>query len=242
MENTSTATSFDVIVIGSGPAGYIAAIRCQQLGMSVACVEKWLDPQGSPRLGGTCLNVGCIPSKAMLESSHHFEFIEHEADEHGIRVKGAVADLKKMVARKQDIVNDLTNGIRLLFEFKNIAWLQGTGKLKINNQVEVNFNDGQQASYQAKHVILATGSVPSALNGVEFDHQLICDSEDALSWTQAPKRLGVIGAGVIALEMGSVWRRLGSQVKLFHPSSTFLRNADTTVAKAAKKAFLNQRS
>ena len=231
-------TSFDVIVIGAGPAGYVAAIRAQQLGMSVACVDKWVDPEGTPRLGGTCLNVGCIPSKAMLESSHHYEFIQHEADEHGIKVTKAVADMGKMLARKRQIVKELTDGINLLFEAKNIQWLQGTGTLLPNLQVQV---EGKSAgTYQAKHVILATGSVPTEMAAAPFDHELICDSEDALSWQKPPKRLGVLGAGVIALEMGSVWRRLGSEVKMFHPSAAFLRNADAAVARAAKKAFMKQ--
>jgi dihydrolipoamide dehydrogenase len=232
--------NYDVIVIGAGPAGYVAALRCQQLGMKVACVDKWLDPTGKPRLGGTCLNVGCIPSKAMLESSHHFEFISDEADEHGIKVKEVVADIKKMLARKTQIINELTGGIEILFDVKGIKWYQGTATLLTNSVVRVVSHKAEETQVSAKHIILAPGSVPTEMTEAPFDGDLICDSEDALAWEKPPKRLGVLGAGVIALEMGSVWRRLGSQVTLFHPSATFLRNADQTVAKNVKKTFLKQ--
>lgn len=233
--------NYDVVVIGAGPAGYVAAIRCVQLGMSVACVDKWIDPEGQPRLGGTCLNVGCIPSKALLESAHHFDFINHEADEHGIKVKGAVADIDKMLARKEQIINELTNGIGMLFKAKGIQWYQGVGTLLANLQVKVTPHEGEAVTITGKNVILACGSVPAEIPVVPFDHELVCDSEDALKWHKAPKRLGIVGAGVIALEMGSVWRRLGSEVQLFYPpNDEFLITADKAIAKRAQKMFASQ--
>lgn len=233
--------NYDVVIIGAGPAGYVAAIRCVQLGMQVACVDKWVDKDSKPRLGGTCLNVGCIPSKALLESAHYFDFIHNEANEHGITVKEAVADIQQMLTRKNQIINELTGGIELLFKAKAITWYQGRGMLLPNLQIKVTPHESEGLVIGAKHVIIASGSIPTQLPVVPVDRKLVCDSEDALAWQTVPKRLGIIGAGVIALELGSVWRRLGSKVQLFYPpNDEFLSSADKTIAKRAEKIFADQ--
>jgi dihydrolipoamide dehydrogenase len=232
--------AFDVVVIGAGPGGYVAAIRAAQLGMSVACVDAWVDGDKQPRLGGTCLNVGCIPSKALLESSHHYEFMQHEAAEHGIVAKGVSADVPAMIKRKAKVVNDLTQGIEMLFKKKKIAWHQGHGKLLANQQVQVQPHEGEAYTLQAKDVIIATGSTPRVLEAVPQDGKHIGDSSDALAWQEVPERLGVLGAGVIALELGSVWNRLGSEVTLFQPVSDFLPGADTMISRMAHRTFTKQ--
>jgi dihydrolipoyl dehydrogenase len=227
--------SFDVVVIGAGPAGYIAAIRAAQLGFSVGCIEKWKTPKGDYALGGTCLNVGCIPSKALLESSENYERVLHQFKAHGITASGVKFDLKTMQERKGRIVGKMTSGIAGLFKKNKITWLQGHGKLvsggaswKVQVDAEV---------VEAKSVVIATGSKARHLPGVPVDNQLICDNEGALAFDTVPARLGVIGAGVIGLELGSVWRRLGSTVKVLEALPTFLGAADESVAQEAWKIF-----
>jgi dihydrolipoamide dehydrogenase len=231
---------YDVIVIGGGPGGYVAAIRCAQLGMKVACVEEWINKQGKPALGGTCLNVGCIPSKALLESSERVEEIEHHNAEHGISVEGVSVDVPKMIARKDNIVMQLTGGIAQLFQANGIDWLQGRGKLLADKQVQVTDHEGAVSTHAADNVIIATGSVPIELPIAKWLDERIVDSSGALDWETIPQRLGVIGAGVIGLEMGSVWRRLGSEVVVLEAMDDFLAAADADVAKASKMQFKKQ--
>ena len=228
--------SFDVVVIGAGPAGYIAAIRAAQLGLSTACIDQWKTPKGEYALGGTCLNVGCIPSKALLESSENYERVLHRFKAHGITASGVKFDLKTMLERKDRIVGKMTSGIAGLFKKNKVTWLQGHGKLMSGGttwKIQVDSSE----TVEAKNVILATGSKARHLPGVPVDNKLICDNEGALAFDSVPERLGVIGAGVIGLELGSVWRRLGSSVKLFEALPTFLGAADDSVAQEAWKVF-----
>jgi dihydrolipoamide dehydrogenase len=230
--------SFDVAVIGAGPAGYIAAIRAAQLGLSVACVDQWQTPKGGYALGGTCLNVGCIPSKALLESSENVERVTHQFKAHGITASGVKFDLKTMLARKDGIVAKMTGGIAGLFKKNKVTWLPGHGKLLSGGttwKIEV-----EKETVEAKNVIIATGSRARHLPGVPVDNKLICDNEGALAFDSVPERLGVIGAGVIGLELGSVWRRLGSKVKVLEALPAFLGAADETVAAEAWKIFTKE--
>lgn len=231
---------FDVIVIGAGPGGYVAAIRAAQLGLKTACVEKWVDDKGAPVLGGTCLNVGCIPSKALLESTHQFHKTQH-ADVHGIQTGDVTMDVKKMVARKDKIVGNLTGGITGLFKANGVTLLQGMGKLLANKQVQVTAADGTASVYAAENVILASGSVPVEIPPAPLTEGLILDNAGALNIDETPKRLGVIGAGVIGLEMGSVWARLGTEVTVLEAMDEFLAMADADVAKEAAKIFKKQK-
>jgi dihydrolipoamide dehydrogenase len=232
--------TFDVIVIGAGPAGYIAAVRAAQLGLKTACVEQWKTPQGVAALGGTCLNTGCIPSKALLESSENYERVLHKFENHGITVSGAKVDLGKMMARKDAIVTKMTKGIEFLFKKNSVTWLPGHGMLVGKGaggwQVEVR-GDGAPEVAEGKAVIVATGSKARHLPNVAVDNVIVCDNVGALAFTEVPKRLGVIGAGVIGLELGSVWRRLGSKVTILEALPSFLAAADETVVKAAWKIF-----
>jgi len=232
--------NYDVIVIGGGPGGYVAAIRCAQLGLKTACVDKWINKEGAPALGGTCLNVGCIPSKALLESSEKYEEAGHHLDVHGINVAGVSMDLPKMIQRKDKIVSDLTGGIAQLFKANKIEWLQGHGKLLAENKVSVTAHDGTESVFAAKNVIIATGSNPINIPSAQLLDDRIVDNEGALNWETVPARLGVIGAGVIGLEMGSVWRRLGSEVVVLEAMDTFLGAVDQQVAKQAHKQFKQQ--
>jgi dihydrolipoamide dehydrogenase len=227
--------SFDVVVVGAGPAGYIAAIRAAQLGLSTACVEEWKTPKGEYALGGTCLNVGCIPSKALLESSENYERVLHQFKAHGISASGVKFDLKTMLERKDRIVGKMTSGIAGLFKKNKIVWLQGHGKL-LSGGTTWKVQAGEE-QVEAKNVIIATGSRARHLPGVAVDNKTICDNEGALAFDSVPERLGVIGAGVIGLELGSVWRRLGSKVKVLEALPTFLGAADETVAAEAWKVF-----
>jgi dihydrolipoamide dehydrogenase len=227
--------SFDVAVIGAGPAGYIAAIRAAQLGLSVACIDQWQTPNGDYALGGTCLNVGCIPSKALLESSENYERVTHQFKAHGISVSGAKFDLKTMLERKDRIVGKMTGGIAGLFKKNKVAWLPGHGKL-VSGGTTWKIEAGKE-TVEAKNVIIATGSKARHLPGIPVDNKLICDNEGALAFDSVPERLGVIGAGVIGLELGSVWRRLGSRVKVLEALPAFLGAADETVAAEAWKTF-----
>jgi dihydrolipoyl dehydrogenase len=227
--------TFDVVVIGAGPAGYIAAIRAAQLGLSTACIEKWKTPKGEYALGGTCLNVGCIPSKALLESSENYERVLHQFKAHGITASGVKFDLKTMQERKDRIVGKMTSGIAGLFKKNKVSWLQGHGKL-LSGGTTWKLQAGEE-QIEAKNVVIATGSKARHLPGIPVDNQLICDNEGALAFDSVPGRLGVIGAGVIGLELGSVWRRLGSKVRVLEALPTFLGAADEAVANEAWKIF-----
>ena len=234
---------YDVIVIGAGPAGYISAIRVAQLGFKVACVEKWKTPSGELALGGTCLNVGCIPSKALLASSEEYENAAHHLHEHGIEVQGVKVDVAKMVARKDGIVSKMTKGIEFLFRKNKITWLKGHGRFVGAAdgfyKIEVSGDDASEVN-EARNVIIATGSKSRHLPGLPVDNVDVCDNEGALVFTEVPKRLGVIGAGVIGLELGSVWRRLGSTVTMLEAMPGFLAACDEAVAKECWKIFTKQ--
>jgi dihydrolipoamide dehydrogenase len=227
--------SFDVVVIGGGPGGYIAAIRAAQLGLQTACIDEWKAADGKPALGGTCTNVGCIPSKALLQSSENFEQAGHHFADHGVKVKGLEVDLKVMLGRKDKVVKQNNDGITYLFKKNKVTFFHGRGAFKSPTEISVG---GETLT--AKNVIIATGSNPRALPGADFDEKLILSNAGALAIPDVPKRLGVIGAGVIGLEMGSVWRRLGSDVTILEALPAFLGAADETIAKEAAKIFLKQ--
>ena len=236
------ARSYDVVVIGAGPAGYIAAIRAAQLGLATACIEKWKTPDGQFALGGTCLNVGCIPSKALLESSENFERAQHKLKAHGVIVSGVAFDLKRMLERKDQIVRKMTGGIAGLFRKNKVTWLQGHGRFVAGGttwKLEVDGDKGIEP-IEASHVIIATGSRARHLPGVPVDNRIVCDNEGALDFDSVPDRLGVIGAGVIGLELGSLWRRLGSSVKILEALPAFLGAADEAVAQEAWKIFTRE--
>jgi dihydrolipoamide dehydrogenase len=228
---------YDVIVIGGGPAGYPAAIRAGQNKLKVACIDEWQNKDGSYAFGGTCLNAGCIPSKAMLESSELFHRAQHEFAVHGIRIADVSLDLAAMQKRRAQIVKQSTAGINSLFKAAGVAGLQGHGKLLSGNRVEFTDKDGKKEELTAKHVVLAAGSAPTALTSLPFDGERIVDSWGALEFDAVPKRLGVIGAGVIGLELGSVWRRLGSEVVMLEALDAFLPIADGAVSKEALRHF-----
>ncbi len=227
-----------MVVIGAGPAGYTAAIRAAQLGLKVACVDDWRSPAGEPALGGTCLNAGCIPSKALLETSELFVQARDHGPAHGLKFKELSLDLAAMQAHKNKVVSDLTRGIATLFKAHGVTWIPGRGKLLPKNLVEVSGKSAQQL--EAEHVILASGSTPVKLKSAPFDGQRIVDSQAALEFQEVPRRLGIIGAGVIGLELGSVWRRLGAEVVLLEAQETFLSMADEQVAREALKQFTAQ--
>src|SRR5216684_5606493 len=208
--------SFDVIVIGGGPGGYIAAIRTAQLGLKTACVDDWRGADGKPALGGTCTNVGCIPSKALLQSSEYYEQAGHQFADHGVKVKGLDLDLAQMLKRKDKVVKASNDGVVYLFKKNKIAFFHGRGSfVKAGaDGCGIAVKGAQNETLTAKNVIVATGSVPRTLSGAAFDEKLILSNDGALVIPEVPKRLGVIGAGVVGLEMGSVWRRLGSEVTI----------------------------
>lgn len=230
----------DVIFIGGGPAGYVGAIRAAQLGLKVACVEQMRGKDGKSTLGGTCLNVGCIPSKALLDSSWKYHEAHDALAAHGIQTGGVSIDVATMVARKDEIVKQLTGGIAQLFKANGVTHIKGKATLQANRLVSVALNDGSDTSLEADHVVLATGSLPIDLPFAKQDGQCIVDSSGALDFTAVPKRLGVIGAGVIGLELGSVWRRLGSEVVLLEAMETFLPTVDSLTARELKKALTKQ--
>ncbi|MES1992152.1 MAG: dihydrolipoyl dehydrogenase [Pseudomonadota bacterium] len=235
------AKSFDVVVIGAGPAGYVAAIRCAQLGLKTACIDNWVDGEGKPSLGGTCLNVGCIPSKALLESSERYHQIKSGLAEHGILTSGVKLDLAAMQARKTRIVGALTQGIAGLFKTNRITALTGKGQLLETGRVGFTpRGTEQQEVITAQHIILAPGSRPVSLGAAPLDGDLVVDSTGALAFADVPKRLGIIGAGVIGLELGSVWRRLGAEVVLLEAQKEFLSMADGDLAAQALKIFAQQ--
>ena len=234
------ADKFDVIVIGSGPAGYVAAIRAAQLGLKTACVEKWKNNQGKGVNGGTCLNVGCIPSKALLDSSHKYEMATHEMGKHGISTGKVKIDIAKMMDRKNDVIQKLTSGISGLFKANAVTPIFGSGKLLKDRKVEVTAFDGSSKIYAAEQIILASGSVPVDIPPARNNGDTIVDSTGALEFDRVPKRLGVIGAGVIGLELGSVWARLGSEVVVIEAMSDFLPAMDKDLAKESNKILSSQ--
>ena len=231
---------FDVIVIGAGPAGYVAAIRAAQLGLKTACVDAFAGKDGKQALGGTCLNVGCIPSKALLDSSRQFHNLTHNFDVHGISADNARIDVPTFVGRKDKIVKQFTGGVAQLFKANKITPFFGTGKLLKGNDVEITGPDGAKQTISATNVILASGSVPIELPFAKFDGKAIVDNAGALDFTEVPKRLGVIGAGVIGLELGSVWKRLGADVTIIEALPDFLGVADADIAKVAQREFAKQ--
>jgi dihydrolipoamide dehydrogenase len=233
------AQTFDVVVIGGGPGGYIAAIRAAQLGLSVACIDEWQGADGRAALGGTCTNTGCIPSKALLQSSENFEQAGHGFAEHGVKVKGLELDLAQMLKRKDKVVKQNNDGITYLFKKNKVAFFHGRGSLAASGGGGHYVAVGKE-SLNAKHVIVATGSNARALPGAEFDEKQILSNAGALALAEVPKRLGVIGAGVIGLELGSVWRRLGAQVTILEALPEFLGAADQQIAKEAAKVFAKQ--
>jgi dihydrolipoamide dehydrogenase len=232
---------FDVLVIGGGPGGYVAAIRAAQLGFKTACCESnpYADPKGEPRLGGTCLNVGCIPSKALLHTSHLFEEAGHSFESQGISVGTPKIDVAKMIARKSGIVDQLTGGIKGLFKKNKVTLLNGHGSFAGKGDAGWHVKVGDELVV-AKQVIVATGSSPRHLPGIPVDNKIVCDNVGALDIDAVPKKLAVIGAGVIGLEMGSVWRRVGAEVTVLEAMPDFLAAADQDVAKEALKVFTKQ--
>jgi dihydrolipoamide dehydrogenase len=233
---------FDVIVIGGGPGGYIAAIRAAQLGFNVACIDEWKNAKGGPALGGTCTNVGCIPSKALLQSSEHFEHAGHGFADHGINVSGLSLDIGKMLARKDQVVKQNNDGITYLFKKNKIASFHGRGSFvkAAEGGYEIKVAGAAEETIVGKHIILATGSNARALPGAAFDEENILSNDGALRMGAVPKKLALIGSGVIGLEMGSVWRRLGAEVTVLEALPTFLGAVDEQIAKEAKKAFDKQ--
>jgi dihydrolipoamide dehydrogenase len=236
------AEPFDVVVIGAGPGGYIAAIRAAQLGYAVACIDDWARVDGKPAPGGTCTNVGCIPSKALLQSSENFDHAGHAFADHGIAVGDLTIDVAKMMARKARVVAQNNDGILYLFKKNKVAFFHGIGSLagKDGDKWQVNVAGSKPAQILATHVIVATGSRPRPLPGVAIDNVRVLDNEGALAIPAVPKRLGVVGAGVIGLEMGSVWRRLGAQVTVLEALPAFLGAVDGAIAKEALKLFTKQ--
>lgn len=234
------SSKYDVIVVGAGPAGYVAAIRAAQLGLKTACIEKWRDESGAGVNGGTCLNVGCIPSKALLDSSHKYHEAKESFGKHGIGTGDISVDVPTMIARKEQIIKQLTGGIAGLFKANGVTSLFGTGKLLAGRKVEYTDHDGNVEVLEAENVIIATGSVPIDIPVAKVDGETIIDSTGALELKDVPKRLGVIGAGVIGLELGSVWNRLGSDVVLLEALEDFLAMMDQQIAKESGKIFKKQ--
>ncbi len=247
--------NYDVVVIGAGPAGYVAAIRCAQLGLKTACIDNWLDENNNPKLGGTCLNAGCIPSKALLESSELYKQSESSLAQHGILTDSVSLNLKQMMERKDNVVNTLTLGIESLFKSNKIDWIQGNATIENSKSespghkknhdefkkvvvIQLHNKDIQQLN--TNNIIIATGSSPVNLSIAPIDDECIVDSTGALAFDKVPKKLGIIGSGVIGLELGSVWKRLGAEVKIFEAQDTFLPFADEFIAKESFKLFINQ--
>ena len=236
-------TNYNVLVIGGGPAGYVAAIRCAQLGMSVACVDSWLNNDGVAALGGTCLNVGCIPSKALLDSSHYFHHASTGLSQHGITTDYVSMDIKQMQQRKDDIVRTLNRGISSLLLKNKVTWLKGHAKLHAPHQVEITQmgeHAGERITVEADNIIIATGSVPANLPSAVINDRNIVDSSGALEFNEVPRRLTIIGAGVIGLELGSIWNRLGSDVLLLEAQPSFLPAVDKDISTQAARIFTKQ--
>jgi dihydrolipoamide dehydrogenase len=238
----STEKQFDVVVIGGGPGGYVAAIRAAQLGFKTACIDEWTNAKGGPALGGTCTNVGCIPSKALLQSSEHFEHAGHAFAEHGIDVAGLALNLPQMLKRKDGVVKANNDGVAYLFKKNKVTFFHGRGTFagKAEGGYTVNVSGTTTDSITTKNVIVATGSNARELPGAAFDEKIILSNTGALTIDGVPAKLGVIGAGVIGLEMGSVWRRLGAQVTVLEGLPTFLGAVDEQIAKEAHKMFTKQ--
>jgi dihydrolipoamide dehydrogenase len=238
----STSKQFDVVVIGAGPGGYVAAIRAAQLGFSVACIDEWANAKGGPAPGGTCTNVGCIPSKALLQSSEHFEHAGHGFAEHGIDVAGLKLNLGQMLKRKDTVVKQNNEGILYLFKKNKVTFFHGRGAFAgaAEGGYTVSVSGANADTLAAKHVVVATGSNARELAGTPFDEKLVLSNTGALAIDAVPARLGVIGAGVIGLEMGSVWRRLGSEVTVLEGLPVFLGAVDEQIAKEAHKLFTKQ--
>jgi len=230
---------YDVIVIGSGPAGYVAAIRASQLGLKTACIEKSFDADGNSQLGGTCLNVGCIPSKALLDSSHRYSDATNHFSNHGIEVSKPKLDIAKMMERKNKIVTQLTAGVTGLFKANKVTQILGHAKIIDSTHIEVTSKDGSQ-TLETKNIVIATGSSPINISVAEVNNKNIVDSTGALEFDSVPKKLGIIGAGVIGLELGSVWSRLGSEVTVLEAMDEFLPMADKRIAKDVLKEFNKQ--
>jgi dihydrolipoamide dehydrogenase len=240
------ADSFDVVVIGAGPGGYVAAIRAAQLGFKTACIDDWTTADGKPAPGGTCTNVGCIPSKALLQSSENYDHAGHSFAEHGIRIEGLALDLARMLTRKDKVVRQNNDGIIYLFKKNKVAFFSGSGSFVGGNPGawQIKVEGANATALTAKNVIVATGSKPRTLvvggRAVPFDNRLILDNDGALAIPAVPQKLGIVGAGVIGLEMGSVWHRLGAEVTLLEALPVFLGAADEQVAKEAWKLFAKQ--
>ena len=230
---------FDVIVIGSGPAGYVAAIKASQLGLKTLCIEESIDSAGKINLGGTCLNVGCIPSKTLLDSSHRYYEANKNLSEHGIKIGKLELDLNSMMKRKDDIVNKLTGGISGLFSANKVQSISGRGRVTSTNTVEVTKSDGSVENVESKNIIIATGSKPIEIPSAIFGENIV-DSTGALSFEKVPETLGVVGAGIIGLELGSVWSRLGSKVTVIEALDEFLPMADKDISKESLKEFKKQ--
>ena len=231
---------YDVIVVGAGPAGYVCAIRCAQLGFKVACIDKRVNAKGKAMLGGTCLNVGCIPSKALLDSTHHFQFLSHEAKTHGLKVSGLEADVPAMQKRKNRVVQTLVGGIASLLKKSGVDVFAGTAGFMDSNRIRVDHADGTSRELQGKFIVIASGSVPVTIPVAQVDGDHIIDSTGALELRDVPERLGIIGAGAIGLEMGSVWSRLGSKVVVLEALPDFLPTADQAVSSEAFKILAQQ--
>ena len=237
-----TTKQFDVIVIGGGPGGYIAAIRVAQLGFKVACIDEWKNDTGGPALGGTCTNVGCIPSKALLQSSEHYEQAGHHFADHGIEVKGLSLDMTKMIGRKDTVIKQNNEGVLYLFKKNKVTFFHGRGSFASSKDglYDIRVVGTADGVISGKHIIVATGSNARTLPGTPFDEETILSNDGALRMTSVPKKLALIGAGVIGLEMGSVWRRLGAEVTVLEGLPTFLGAVDQQIAKEAHKAFVKQ--
>ena len=237
-----TSKQFDVVVIGGGPGGYIAAIRAAQLGFKVACIDEWKNAKGGPALGGTCTNVGCIPSKALLQSSEHYEQAGHHFADHGIEVKGLSLDMAKMIGRKNTVVKQNNDGVLYLFKKNKVTFFHGRGSFVAaqGDSYDIKVAGSAEEVISGKHIIVATGSNARALAGTPFDEETILSNDGALRMCVVPKKLCLIGAGVIGLEMGSVWRRLGAEVTVLEGLPTFLGAVDQQIAKEAHKAFVKQ--
>lgn len=236
---TDEKTDYDVVIIGAGPAGYVSAIRCAQLGLKTACVDDWKDEAGKASLGGTCLNVGCIPSKALLESSEKYEQSLHELKHHGVNFEKVTFDVATMQTRKNKIVSELTGGIKQLFKANKVSQISGRAIIKSDQQLEVTEGD-EKKTISTKTIVIATGSSSVEIDSAPLTEHLIVDSSGALGFDQVPQKLGVIGAGVIGLELGSVWRRLGSEVVILEAMDSFLSMADQKIAKEAQRNFKKQ--
>ncbi|HIG40526.1 MAG: dihydrolipoyl dehydrogenase [bacterium] len=234
------SNKFDVVVIGAGPAGYHAAIRAAQLGLNTACIDKWINKQGKPAYGGTCLNVGCIPSKALLDTSHKYVEAKEDFGTLGIKTKGVEIDVPLMIARKDQIVENLTKGVAGLLKSNGVTTFNGAARLNAGRSVEITSHDGKVETIEAEYVVIATGSVPAEIPPCPLNSDLIVDSTGALDFQSTPKRLGVIGAGIIGLELGSVWNRLGSEVVVLEALEDFLPMADKQVSREVAKQFKKQ--